>query len=156
MTRFTRRTFLKTSSLAIAATAIPYRNAAAWKLADITLAQDLRALTAAALDAARGAGAIYAEAHFRLTRNESWSIVSIGYSQPFNATTVGLSVRALVNGYWGFSAMDGIVSIDDAVRMGRDAAGQAKAASKGKQHNIDLASLPTVASGSWNMPVEID
>lgn len=156
MTQFTRRTFLKTSSLAVAAASLPYRSAGASVIEQMLAAQDLRALTAAALDAAKQAGAIYADAHYRLVRHEDWPPIGVDPLGPSFNFQVGFSVRALVNGYWGFAGMDGVASMDDAARLGRDATGQAKTSSKGRPRTVDLAPPPTVANGSWTTPIEID
>lgn len=119
--------------------------------------QNLRALTAAALDGAKSAGAMYADVHFRDIRSETWSIADVARLRPLLYTNTGFSVRALVNGYWGFAAIDGVVTSDVAVQMGRTAASQARiSAATGKIYSADLSPLPVVANGSWTTPIKID
>jgi len=69
---------------------------------------------------------------------------------------IAVGVRALVNGYWGFAALDGMASADDMTRLGREAAAQAKTGALGKARAVQLAPAPIVANGAWTMPVEID
>jgi len=160
MSRLTRRTFLKTGSMAAAVAAIPVRQSYAESLRSWVpreSAPDFKALAAAALDAAKGAGATYADVHFRYTRKENWVYwQGLGYPTPSGNNYVGVGVRSLVNGYWGFSGMDSVATTDDAARLGRDSAAQARTAAKGKPRSVNLAPAPVVNNGSWVMPVEID
>lgn len=164
MTLCNRRTFLKTGSMALAATSVPglvlsvQPKVTDPNFFDVLAAQDLKALTAAALEAAKGADASYADVHYVLTRNEGWwDFAGTNYPQPFHYTYAGFNVRALVNGYWGFAAFSGVVSLDEAAGLGRDATSQAKIASaKGRTRATDLATVPAPAQGNWVMPIEID
>jgi TldD protein len=68
---------------------------------------------------------------------------------------MGVGVRALVNGYWGFSSGP-VWSADEMARLAREAANQAKTNSLGKSRVVDLAPAPSVANGNWVMPVKLD
>lgn len=111
-----------------------------------------------AIDAARSAGATYADA--RLTRDVQYDmgVVPAAGDGPPNVKQyqelVGMSVRALVNGYWGFSAT-AVVTEDEAARSARDAVAQARENAEGPPWTVDLGRYP-VAQGSWATPVEID
>jgi TldD protein len=123
-----------------------------------------------AVDAARSAGAQYADA--RLTRVVQQKY-SLGFPPPTNEvhnarllnTTgrepemIGVGVRAMVNGYWGFSAFPlwgGIPGGTDAVvRLARDAVAQAKINSKGPMRAVEMGSVPVV-KGVWSTPIKID
>ena len=152
----TRRSFLRTGSHAIAVTAaasalprpllahIGVRPEAIPPINDTRL----RDLAFRSLDAAKAAGAKYAD--IRLTHEQERSY-SPGVEE-HEAITVG--VRALVDGYWGFAASP-IWSPDEMVRLGRDAVRQAKACAPGSVRTIDLAPAPIVNNGHWEMPVKI-
>jgi TldD protein len=116
-----------------------------------------QALAQQAVDAARAAGARYAEA--RLTRSVVHKMGVIGVDDRGGRVhraeeRVGIGVRALVDGYWGFSA-SAIVTADEAVRLARDAVGQAHTNANGPPWTVDLGKYP-VATGTWATPVRID
>jgi len=120
-----------------------------------------KSLTGAAIDAARRAGALYADVHIRTTRREIYGRLD-GAAQrdelnknPEYELTMGFGVRALVNGYWGYAGLDGVITTDAAAKLGRDATAQATVASKGTPREVELAKTPVV-TGEWTMPVEID
>jgi len=151
---------LKTGSIALAATALPYQFADAASVGEIDRSPLRRAeipeLLSAALHAANAAGATYADVHVLSTRREEWQyFVGLDYPAPWWDTTLGFSVRALVKGYWGFVGIDGVVTADIAAAAGRDAATQAALAARGKPRVAELASTPVV-TGTWTMPVAID
>lgn len=111
-----------------------------------------------AVETARAAGATYADA--RITRtvvhqyNVGWHGV---HGTPWFAQDdqqIGIGVRALVNGYWGFSA-SAVVAPDEAVRLARDAVDQATVNAKGPPWTVDLGTIP-VAKGTWTTPHRLD
>jgi TldD protein len=158
MSLFTRRRFLHTGSLAIAAANVPlHRVRAATPKGPPPDVPEIKALADAALDAAHAAGAIYAEVHVRVAQRESWDRVFRLQliDSPGCALHVAFGVRALVQGYWGYEGYDGVATRDVAVRMGRAAVMQAKTAATGKARTVELASTPVV-TGTWTMPVAID
>jgi TldD protein len=109
----------------------------------------IKQLALRALDAARGAGASYADV--RLTHD--WNRrIDVG-AHDGESLTVG--VRALVEGYWGF-ASGPVWSPDEMARLGREACHQAKTMSQGKSRPIELAPVPAVPDGHWVMPVKLD
>jgi TldD protein len=107
-------------------------------------------LAVEAVDAAMQAGATYADA--RLTRSVRLPLRfgEIGGWME----TVGVGVRTLVNGYWGFV---GAPSADSAgvTRMARDAVAQAKLYARGVHRTAELGKVPP-AIGQWTTPVKID
>ena len=115
------------------------------------------ALAQQAVDAARTAGAQYADA--RLTRivQHHYTFGGLYHIGGFgwDATErVGIGVRALVDGYWGFSASAAPAS-DEAARLGRDAVSSAKADAKGPPWTVELGTIP-IATGTWVTPHRID
>jgi len=163
--RFTRRHVLKTGAVALAATTLPSRWAAATPhgdspralLPETTLANVMGPdVLEAALHAAITAGATYADVHVIHTRREEWQyFVGLDYPAPWWDTTLGLGVRALVKGYWGFVGLDGVVTPEMAAAAGRTAATQATLAATGKPRIVALAPTPVV-TGTWTTPIDID
>lgn len=118
--------------------------------ADVARDPRVKALLAAALDAARKAGATYADGRVTLTRTRSFFLMP-----PADSVMLGLSVRALVNGYWGWAATP-MLRTDEATRVGKAAVMLAKSlATQGRSRVVDWTPLPAV-TGDWVTPVEID
>jgi TldD protein len=68
------------------------------------------------------------------------------------AVTIGIGVRALVRGYWGFASCASWTDAD-AVRLGGDAAAQATVnARAGKPRSTELGTIPIVRKGRWVQP----
>jgi TldD protein len=112
----------------------------------------MKALAHAALDAARTAGARYADV--RMTQTLSRSISDTG--EPTQHVALGLNVRALVHGYWGWAATP-VLSTDEAVRVARRATEFAlRSATLVPGANVELDASPVIAGGDWSTPVKID
>jgi TldD protein len=111
----------------------------------------LKDLTARALDAARGAGAVYADVRLTHERVRKFNIGS--HVDDTESMLVG--VRTLVNGYWGFASSP-VWAPDEMARLARAAVHQAKTNALGKPRTVDLAPAPVVAEGHWEMPVAIN
>jgi TldD protein len=72
-----------------------------------------------------------------------------------NREAIGIGVRALVNGYWGFAAAPS-VDASGAERLSREAVAQAAVNAQGAvPRTVDLGQIPVV-SGKWATPVAID
>jgi TldD protein len=170
-----RRQFLQQSSAAFFAAAIPLRTASASASASERRARELGARASAermaqvaadpalfsmldrAIDAARAAGATYADARYQMAEIEGWGADSNAIHSPWLPRDVGIGVRALYNGYWGYASSTlGRVSADAATTLGREAAGQAKGGARGLPRTATLAPAPVVANGTWTTPIEID
>lgn len=153
VSRFSRQGTLWRRGIAAAATARGVRVA---RQAERLDPAPWQALAQRAVDAARSAGARYADA--RLTR-----IVLHEYSVggprgiggfPEDEEYVGVGVRALVDGYWGFSAST-LATPDEVVRLARDAVAQAKDNANGPPWTVELGQYP-VAAGTWATPHRVD
>jgi len=149
-----RRDFVKIGAAAATLAALPRPLRAdsgrAQSLSHGMADPERRSLAMRALDAATGAGAVYADV--RLTHN--WS--RFLYDKDFmDGESMEVGVRALVQGYWGF-ASGPVWSPDEMARLGREAVHQAKTNALGKTRVVNLAPAPAVQNGSWVMPVEID
>jgi TldD protein len=155
-----RRSFVKT--LSAAALAAGYRSSAsaatAQRIDSYPAAGDplIKDLAARALDAAKAAGATYADVRFTRTRTEQLSAFGTNQWSMQNDDEQGaVGVRALTEGAWGFASSP-LWSPDEAARLGRDAASQAKYNSRGRRRKIDLGNPPPVVTGEWVMPVKRD
>lgn len=114
-------------------------------------------LAMAAIDAARAAGAVYADVRLTRTIDEefyvSWAVTEWSPG-PYDNEQLGLGVRALVNGYWGFAGTP-YWTVDEAARVATAAVGQAKSNAKGPARPIELGHVPVV-TGNWTTPIAID
>lgn len=110
----------------------------------------LKELATRAIEAARSAGAVYADARLTHICKRDLGVAAVSDSE---FLTVG--VRALVGGYWGF-ASGALWSPDEMARLGREACHQAKANVLGKSRTVDLAAVASISDGHWVMPVKID
>ena len=158
----TRREFVRNTSAAAAAiaglAAVPSaaRAAALGAPASPALGDaDLKELASVALDAARRAGATYADVRFSRNRTQSLFTREQRVQGIVDNETQGFGVRALVNGAWGFAASrDG--SRDEVARVARQAAAQARANSITVVRPVVLAPVTPTPDGSWRTPIEID
>jgi TldD protein len=116
---------------------------------------DLKALANAALDAARAAGASYADVRFSRNRSQSLFTRERRVQGLVDNETQGFGVRTLVNGAWGFAASREL-STDEVARVARQAALQAKANSLTLVRPVVLAPVSPVTNGTWRTPIEID
>jgi TldD protein len=102
-----------------------------------------------AIDSARSAGAHYADVrltHIRLRRYDV---------ELHELEQLGVGVRALVNGYWGFAS--GPRWTPEAVAwLGQEAVVQARANAANPLRRIDFGTIPVVTNGDWRTPIRID
>ena len=112
------------------------------------------ALVSQALEAARRAGATYADVRVTATTTRDYTSDFQGF--PDESMVLGFSVRALVKGYWGWVATPYLTTAattaaaTEAVRL-------AKANAAGlRPHSVDLGTVPVVANGSWTTPIIVD
>jgi TldD protein len=156
---FTRRRFLETGAAAAALAWLPNQSRLGLGVPGLTVPSgrrqpgepDRHALAARAVDAAKAAGATYADARLSRIREE----VFYGPHPVIEQETFAVGVRVLVNGYWGFLS-SALWTPDEAVRLAQGAVQQAKANALGKTRDVDLTTVPPVTNGSWHMPVKYD
>jgi TldD protein len=151
-----RRTFLQASSLALGAVALPGplapplpRSLRRW------LDPDPRDLASTALDAARGAGATYADV--RISRHIAQDIATRErrVEGMANRETYGFGVRVLVAGVWGFAASR-LVEEEEVVRVARAAVAQARENASVPHTPVELAPVQAYPDATWTTPHEID
>jgi TldD protein len=106
------------------------------------------------VDAARAAGAQYADVRLTRTCGQSYTF-GAGIHQVFACgEIVGVGVRALVNGAWGFAACPWRTA-DTVVQLARDAVVQATVNARRQGQPVEWISAPAV-QGRWATPVRID
>jgi TldD protein len=116
---------------------------------------DHRELAMRALDAARGAGASYADVRVSRNRNQSLSTRERQITSFDDEETFGFGVRVLANGAWGFAASNAL-TLDEADRVARQAVSQARANAAARARPVELAPVEPVADGRWRSPIQID
>lgn len=169
MTRVNRREFLATSSVLLAAAGIgsslgprllyastPRALARTPRdlLPDPTSDELLTRLATAAIDAAKSAGATYADV--RVIEQQSFHIsmarddIIPGYAVD---ASLAFGIRTIVNGTWGF-VYGHTPTVDAIAALARQAVGQARGSSAMTIHPVTLAPVPP-ATGEWSSPTDI-
>lgn len=147
-----RREFLKRTSAGVAVTLVA---------PDILVGAlrpdnaDPRMVALAAIDAARGAGASYADARVATVRNQTVAAREQRVQAVNSSETFGFGVRVLVDGSWGFAASN-VVTADEAARVARRAVEQARANRASQNRPVTLAPVEPVRDARWSTPIEID
>src|SRR5436190_2096242 len=155
----TRRDFLKTGAAAAAATlAGPSLLHAAISAPPYLVAPPTEAFAAdlatIALNAARDAGAQYADVRVGRYRRQSINTRERQITGVSDAESYGIGIRTLVNGAWGFAATSNMTT-DGVAKTAREAARISRAAHSVQKRTIELAPTPVV-KGTWQTPVERD
>jgi TldD protein len=112
---------------------------------------DTQELAHLAVQAARSAGAEYADVRlthvFDRAMTHRWGVN--------DAEEMGVGVRALFNGYWGF-ASGPTWTPQEVRRLGHEAVSVAKVNATGERRIVDLAPVPANETGHWESPQRID
>jgi len=116
---------------------------------------DERELTARALEAARSAGASYADIRIQRNRTQSISTRERQITDFEDAETYGFGVRVLANGAWGFAASRDVTA-DEVVRVARLAVAQARANAAVQLRPVVLAPVEAYPDAVWRSQMEID
>jgi len=107
-----------------------------------------------ALDAARRAGAAYADVRVNELESEALTVKNGALEAAHAHRSAGIGVRTLVDGGWGFSA-SAVMEPDEAERIGREAAAVARASAGVRREAITLDDTPP-ARGTYRTPVGED
>ncbi|MGI8872574.1 MAG: TldD/PmbA family protein [Candidatus Limnocylindria bacterium] len=114
----------------------------------------MQELIDAALDAARRAGATYADARYVERQTEGLTVKNGALEAAESDTSAGIGVRLLLDGAWGFSSTSRLERTD-VERVTREAAAIARASSVARRAPVVLdAARPVVAT--YRTPVEED
>jgi TldD protein len=153
----TRRDFIKTAAAAAASLAA---------VEPLRLEPRAQTLTAApadplaielgteALNAARDAGASYADVRVGRYRRQSISTREHQVTSVSDNESYGLGIRTLINGCWGFAATSSMTRIA-AQRAAQAAAVMSRAARLVQSRRVELAPV-TPVRGTWMTPVQRD
>ena len=157
---FSRRKFVKSASAAVALTAIGSRADALTTVPDILVgararSMEFKELVVRAVDAARSAGAQYADARIARYRTQSVQTRERRVQGLQDAETEGVGIRALVDGAWGFAAT-GELTPDAVAATARRAVDQARANKAALAKPIVLASYGPAQTGTWRSPIRTD
>ena len=108
-----------------------------------------------ALDAAKSAGAEYADARISLNRTQTIFTREKRVGGLSDNETMGIGVRVLVGGSWGFAATSELTA-DGVVRVAKQAAAQAKANRTAGRRPVTLAPAPGNQRGTWRSAAKVD
>jgi TldD protein len=111
-------------------------------------AADVKELMAAALTAAKTAGASYADVRCSRQRQNFVFTREQQIQQVVDTDTIGIGVRALVNGTWGFAATR-VLTNDGAAAAAREAVAIAKASKVARDRAVEWLPSPVVSNGVW-------
>ena len=152
---YTRRDFLKTSAAASALViAAPDRALASGRLPTRWTEPESEELMAAALGAARAAGATYADVRIGRYRSQNIGTRERQITNVSDSESYGMGIRTIVNGAWGFASTSNMTP-DGVAKVAREAARLSRAASGVQKRRIELAPTPVV-KGTWATPVRRD
>src|SRR5687768_2817129 len=155
-----RRDFLRTTAVAAAvaggraATGAPIASAFAATPAAPRAEAFVEELAMEALNAARDAGASYADARIGRYRRQGINTRERQVTGVNDSESYGLGVRALVGGSWGFAATS-TMSKEGVVAAAKEAARLARAARSVQKRPVELAPTPAV-KGTWKTPITRD
>jgi TldD protein len=149
-----RREFLKTAGLAAAAIGLAKPVSAAPRAVPSPGDAAANELLMEALQAAKDAGASYADARAGRYRQQFIGTRERQITGVSDSESYGIGVRALVNGSWGFAATNQMTS-EAVKRVAREAASIARAARSAQRRPVELAPVTPVV-GTWRTPVQID
>jgi TldD protein len=114
----------------------------------------MKSATTAAIDAARAAGANYADARAINLRNEDIEIRNGQIATLDQSETTGIGIRVLVAGAWGFACSDSLAP-EAVARAAKSAVKVAKASGMCKTADVRLADEPAHRD-FWATPCAID
>jgi TldD protein len=115
----------------------------------------IRALALRALDAARSAGAGYADVRIGQNRSQAVFTRERRVQGLADSETAGVGVRALVDGTWGFAATRDLTP-DGVATAARLAVAQAKANRVAQVRPVQLAPVTPTQYGEWRSPIQVD
>ena len=119
------------------------------------LALPLREAAAAALQAARDAGATDADVRIERLREQDLSLRNARLERLTDAVTVGLAVRVVHDGTWGFASGPD-VTVGEAVRLARQAVEVARTSRPLNAEPVELAAEPVHADVTYVSAYEVD
>ena len=158
-----RREFLKKSGAATAAlglaacTSAPSIDTAPTPATPAQSSGDasIRDLALLALDAAKSAGAQYADVRISQNRSQGINTRERRVQGLNDSTTFGFGVRSLVDGSWGFAASRDLTR-EEVVRVAKQSVAQARANRATMVRPVTLAPPGSSAKGTWRASAKVD
>lgn len=151
-----RRNFIKLSGIGMGTMMLPITGnmVSAQELLDPSMDVSMKKkLADIALNAARSAGATYADVRIGRYLNQYVSTQEKRVSGLVNTESAGFGVRVIANGTWGFAASSDM-SYDSIAKTARQAVAVAKANSKFQLEPVKLAPVKGVGEVSWRTPIK--
>ncbi|HSA56876.1 MAG TPA: TldD/PmbA family protein [Gemmatimonadaceae bacterium] len=158
----TRRSFLVTGAAAVASAVAGTRTLgmppAFLPDAGLIRAPDhdafVEELAMEALNAARDAGASYADARIGRYRRQNINTRERAVTGVSDSESYGIGIRTIVDGSWGFAATSEMTK-EGVVRAAREAARLSRAARSVQRRPVQLAPV-TPVQGTWMTPIQRD
>jgi TldD protein len=119
------------------------------------LALPLREAAAAALQAARDAGATHADVRIEQLRGQDLSLRDGRLENLHDDLTAGVALRVVHDGTWGFASSTD-VTVDEAVRLAREAVEVARTSRPLNAEPVELADEPVYDDVTWVSAYDID
>lgn len=156
-----RRDFLASTGLAASAVALASRRLEAAELGSpiITATTEpdtqVRVLLMEGLNAAKLAGASWADVRVQRQRRQNLSTREQQVTNVLDTDTIGVGVRVLVDGTWGFAATRALTS-EGVARAARQAVALARANRVARDREVRLAPSPSHPAGTWRSSYTVD
>jgi TldD protein len=119
------------------------------------LALPLSSLSDAAISTAKSLGASHVDVRIERTRTGVLSLRDAKPETQSDETIVGIGVRVIVNGAWGFASSPDL-SADTAKRLANTAVAMAKTSKPLSTEEVSLAPEPSYPNKTWVSSYEID
>ena len=151
-----RRNFIKLSGAGVGAMMLPVTGniVSAAELLDRPMDVAMKKkLANVALNAAKSAGATYADVRIGRYLNQSIAAREKRLSDLSNTESSGIGIRVIANGTWGFASTSDM-SRDSIANTARQAVAVAKANSKFQIEPVTLAPVKGVGDVSWATPIK--
>ncbi len=114
-----------------------------------------RRLADAALDAAKSAGAAYCDVRVGRYLRQSVQTREKTVQSILNTESIGVGIRVIVNGAWGFSATNDM-RVDAVAEAARTAVAVARANATFQTEPVQLAPAPAQGEKHWATPLQIN
>ncbi|UCG87329.1 MAG: TldD/PmbA family protein [Gemmatimonadota bacterium] len=153
----TRRDFIKNTSLAAAAASVSAHGKPLASPLSVVGQSDssLKELCLLALDAARTAGAPYADVRIVNVRDQLVKTRENRVTTLSDNETFGVGVRALMGGAWGFAATQHVTR-EECQRVASQAVAEAAANNRADLSPIELATVDAYPDSVWRSPIRMD
>lgn len=156
-----RREFLASTGLAAGALTLASRRLEAAESGSPILTAttepdpQVRVLLMEALNAAKLAGASWADVRVQRQRRQNLGTREQQVTNVLDTDTIGCGVRVLVDGTWGFAATRALTT-DGVARAARQAVALARANRVARDREVRLAAAPTHTNATWKSSYTID